>query len=153
MWQKLTPIEIKNKRIEANKPKKQYPYLWKISGAALLVGSLFSILDILSHKYWFGNTGGKTFRLPWYDLSEHTFEISITFMVGFALALIIGLIAHFFDDPKEEGPTYICMKCQNVQESAAMCEICKNPKLMDFWYVKWVEPERAKEMARKSKYQ
>ena len=149
MWQKLTKIEIENKHREENRPKLKSLNLWKILGAAILIGTIFSFLEILTHKYWFGNNGGKTFRLPWYDLSEHTLEISLTFIICFALAVIIGVIAHFFDDPRDKVPTYICLKCQNVQGVPSMCEICKSHKLLDFWYVKWVEPHEQQRDTRK----
>ena len=143
MWKKLTPSEIEQKTREKNTPSRVPLPLGKIFGAAFLVGSVVVVEEILVHKYWYGNSGGKSFRLPWYNLTEHTTELFTISIICFLAVFCIGIIAHYFHwhDPENEVKTYICLKCQHTQVGPAMCEICRGRKLLDFWFVKWVEPQ------------
>lgn len=140
MWQRLTPEEIRLKAIEAKRRKPFWLAMFKSLGIGLLFGSAAVSLEIFAHKYWFGNNGGKSFRLPWYDLTEHYAEMALTFALVFVIFAGLNIYSHYFDSESGNDVTYICLGCQHTQANGAMCEICKGHKLLDFWFVKWVEP-------------
>ena len=142
MWQKLSDSEIARRFAEKQKAEGLFRRIQKYLGIWALLGIGFTILDILSHFYFSGNYAGKTFRHPWYNLSDHLHEIPVILIKSLIFAAFLLLFQKFFFGESVDKSIVVCLKCQKTQYFSASCSHCQNPELIDFDFVEWVPKKR-----------
>ena len=142
MWQRIPDSEIQKRLTEAAKVENGFKRLAKKVGIWLAVGFGITFLEITANFFFAGNYIGKTFRHPWYSLSEHWNEIPIIFMKSLIFGGVILLFRSFFFGKDDTQAMAICLKCQLTQYPSAKCIKCGSPELIDFKFVEWIPKKR-----------